>query len=117
VNPVPLPQIVNGNAVVGRQRFSFNLCHISKTPTFQILIRPWEHKKVARTAVGRLGVWVGVKTPFCFWPKGRRFADVAEAQRELLRAVENISVEEFRQRFQQWERRWDRCIQSLGTVL
>jgi hypothetical protein len=36
--------------------------------------------------------------------KGRRFADIAEVRRESL-AVFDISVEDFRQCFQQWERR------------
>jgi len=49
--------------------------------------------------------------------KSRRFADVAEVQRESLAAVDSISVEDFRQCFHQWERRWDRCIPSLRTVL
>jgi hypothetical protein len=49
--------------------------------------------------------------------KGRRFADFAEVQRESLAALGSISVEAFRQCFQQWERRWDRCIQSQGEYL
>jgi len=44
--------------------------------------------------------------------KGRRFANVAEVQRESLSALDSIYVEDFRQRLQQWPRRWDRCIQS-----
>jgi len=44
--------------------------------------------------------------------KGRRFDDVAQVQRESLAALDSISVEEFGQYFQQWERRWDRCNQS-----
>jgi hypothetical protein len=46
--------------------------------------------------------------------KGRGFADVTEAQRELLVDLNRISVEDFRQFFQQWEHRWDCCIQSQG---
>jgi len=49
--------------------------------------------------------------------KGRQFADIAEVQRELLVALDSISVEDFRQCFQHWERRWDRCIQSQGGDL
>jgi hypothetical protein len=46
--------------------------------------------------------------------KGRRFADVAETQRESLVALDSISVEDFRQCFQQWEHCRDRYIQSQG---
>jgi hypothetical protein len=44
--------------------------------------------------------------------KGGRFAEVAEVQGESLIALDGISVEDFRQFFQQWERCWDHCIQS-----
>jgi hypothetical protein len=40
-------------------------------------------------------------TTILLWPKGRRFADVAEVQRESLAVLDSISVEDFRQRFQQ----------------
>jgi hypothetical protein len=45
---------------------------------------------------------------------GRRFDNVAEIQRESLVALDSISVEDFRQCFQQWEHRRDHCIQSRG---
>ena len=41
-------------------------------------------------------------------------ADVAEVQRELLAALDGISVENCRHCFQQWEQCWDHCIQSQG---
>jgi hypothetical protein len=41
-------------------------------------------------------------------------ADIAEVQRESLAALVGFYVEDFRQRFQKRERRWDRCIQSRG---
>jgi hypothetical protein len=44
--------------------------------------------------------------------KARQFADTAQVQRELLAALESISIEDFRPRFQHWERRWDCSIQS-----
>ena len=44
--------------------------------------------------------------------RGRRIADVQEVQKESLVALDSISVEDFRQCFQQWERHWDCCIQS-----
>jgi hypothetical protein len=46
--------------------------------------------------------------------KGRQFADNVEVQRESLAALDGISVEDFRQCFQHWERFWDCCIQSQG---
>jgi len=46
--------------------------------------------------------------------KGRHFTDVAEAQRKVLPALNSISIEDFRQFFQQCEQRWDCCIQSQG---
>jgi hypothetical protein len=72
--PLPLletlSKIFNGNAVNGRQRFSLNLCHISKMPTFQILIRPWEKNKITRSEIGRLGGGGRKSKPlFCFWVK------------------------------------------------
>jgi len=42
------------------------------------------------------------------------FSDVVEVQRELLVALDRISVEDFRQCFQQCERRWYRYTQSQG---
>jgi hypothetical protein len=44
--------------------------------------------------------------------KGRRFADVAEVQRESLSALHSIPVEDFRKCFQQWERSWIHCNRS-----
>ena len=48
---------------------------------------------------------------------GMRLSDVVEGRRELLVALERISVEDFRQCCQQWERHWDRCIQSQGQYV
>jgi hypothetical protein len=46
--------------------------------------------------------------------KWGRCANVAEIQRESLVALGSISVEGFRQCFQQWKHCRDRCIQSQG---
>jgi hypothetical protein len=46
--------------------------------------------------------------------KWRRCANVAEIQQESLAALGSISIEDFRQCFQQWQHRRDRCIQSQG---
>jgi hypothetical protein len=47
----------------------------------------------------------------------RRFAIVAEVQRESLAAFDIISVDDFRESFHQWKRRWDSFIHSRGRVL
>jgi len=52
--PAPLPmleifsKIFYGNAVKGCQRFSLNLCNVSKLPALQILLHPWEPNKSQR---------------------------------------------------------------------
>ena len=38
----------------------------------------------------------------------------AEIQRESLAALDSISVEDFRQCFEQWEHCKERCVQSQG---
>jgi hypothetical protein len=61
---------------------------------------------------------MGSQLPLCFYPKESRFGDIAKVQQELVVAPDSISIEDFRHCFQQWERHWDRCIQSLvGRVL
>jgi len=47
-----------------------------------------------------------------FLAKREDFAGIAEVQPESLVAPDRISVEDFRQCFQQWEQSWDHCIQS-----
>jgi len=44
----------------------------------------------------------------------RRFADVAEVQRESLSAIDSIYVEDFSQRLHQWEGRWGRPHPGIG---
>jgi len=39
---------------------------------------------------------------------------LSRAASDSLAALDSISVEDFRQHFQHWERRWDCCIQSQG---
>jgi len=46
--------------------------------------------------------------------KGRQFADIVEVRRQSLAALDSISLEDFRQCFQHWERCWDCCIHSQG---
>jgi hypothetical protein len=89
-----------------------NLTHTCSNPASSM-----GTKKVARSVVGQMGVGDGTQLLFCFLPKGRRFADVVEVQRESLAALDSIYVVEVRQCFQQWEWRPDRCIQSQGELL
>jgi len=44
----------------------------------------------------------------------RRFANIAEVKRESLAALDSVSVEDFGQRLQQSQLRWDRRIQTQG---
>ena len=46
--------------------------------------------------------------------KGERFADVSEVKKKTLEVLNNISTEEFQKCFQQWEKRWYKCIESKG---
>jgi len=90
------------------QQFSLNLCNVSKHLSFKSRFIP-ENKKNARSKVEHVG---GIRPIHhsVFSQKRRHFADIAEVQQELLAALDNISIEDFRQCFQQWH--WDRCTQS-----
>jgi len=46
--------------------------------------------------------------------KGKCFADVSEVKKKTLEVLKNISTEEFQKCFQQWEKRWYKCIESKG---
>ena len=69
-------------------------------------------RKISRKERGRASRRWGTQPPFCFDAKRETFCCVAEVQRELLAALESISVEDFRQCFHQRKWRWDRYIQS-----
>jgi len=111
-----LSKIFNGIAVKGASDSRWIPTTSKKDLPFQVLIHPWEPKKKKnrkerdRESGGGEG---GNNHHFVVSQKGA-FVDVAEVQRESLAALDNISVEDFRQCFQQWEWRWDRCIQSQG---
>ena len=66
-----LSKIFNRNPVKGRQGFSLNHCNVGKTPPFQILIHPWEHKKkkVAMRDIGGEGEGRGHNRHFVFSQK------------------------------------------------
>jgi len=46
--------------------------------------------------------------------KGKRFADVCEVKKKTLEVLNNISTEEFQKYFQQWKKRWYKCVESKG---
>jgi hypothetical protein len=47
-------------------------------------------------------------------PKGKRFSDVDEVKENTLTALKSIPCQEFRNCFQQWKKRWDKCVDSHG---
>jgi len=46
--------------------------------------------------------------------KGKCFADVSKVKKKMLEVLNNISAQEFQKCFQQWEKRWYKCIKSKG---
>jgi len=46
--------------------------------------------------------------------KGKHFADVSEVKKKTLEVLNKISTEEFQKCFQQWGKRWYKCIESKG---
>jgi len=46
--------------------------------------------------------------------KGRRFDRVEETQRESQNVLGTLREQDFQHAFQQWQRRWDRCVAAQG---
>jgi len=46
--------------------------------------------------------------------KGRRFDRVEEIQRESQNVLGKLREQDFQHAFQQWQRRWDRCVTAQG---
>jgi len=46
--------------------------------------------------------------------KGRRFDRVEEIQREAQNVLCTLREQDFQHAFQQWQRRWDRCVAAQG---
>jgi len=46
--------------------------------------------------------------------KGRRFQAIAEIQANAIRELRAITKSAFQEAFQQWKKRWERCIASRG---
>jgi len=45
---------------------------------------------------------------------GRRFQTTAEIQESTIRELRAITESAFKEAFQQWKKRWERCIASRG---
>jgi transposase len=46
--------------------------------------------------------------------KGRRFQTIEEIQENAIRELRAITESAFQKAFQQWKKRWGRCIASRG---
>jgi hypothetical protein len=46
--------------------------------------------------------------------KGRRFQTTEEIQENAIRELRAITESAFQEAFQQWKKRWERCIASRG---
>ena len=49
--------------------------------------------------------------------KGRRFRTIEEIQENATRELRAITESAFKEVFQQWKKRWERCIASRGDYL
>jgi hypothetical protein len=47
--------------------------------------------------------------------KGRRFDTIKEIQAESQRVLDTLTEKDFRETFQKWRRRWDRCLNAGGN--
>jgi len=46
--------------------------------------------------------------------KGHRFQTIEEIQENAIRELRTITESPFQEAFQQWKKRWERCIASRG---
>jgi len=47
--------------------------------------------------------------------EGKRFADAREIKKKTLKVLNNFSSEDFQKCFQQWKKRWCKCMESKGV--
>jgi hypothetical protein len=47
--------------------------------------------------------------------KGHRFDTIEEIQAESQRMIDTLTEKDFREAFQKWRRRWDRCLHARGN--
>ena len=119
--PAPLPlletfaKIFNGSAVKGRQRFSLNLCNVSKTPVFWLKTKWWLCPTPCTRPTSLLRLqpspppqgWIGIS-------KGGVLLILRRFNENRWRPLTAFPLQ-ILDCFQQWERRWDRCVQSQGV--
>ena len=48
---------------------------------------------------------------------GRRFQIIEEIRENAIREMRAITESAFQEAFQQWKKRWERCIASRGATL
>jgi len=46
--------------------------------------------------------------------KGKCFQNVEEVREKMTEALKDITLQEFQNCFEQWKKRWDKCIHSHG---
>jgi hypothetical protein len=46
--------------------------------------------------------------------KGKRFQNVEEVREKTTETLKAITLQEFQKCFEQWKKRWDKCIDSRG---
>ena len=46
--------------------------------------------------------------------KGKHFQNVEEVREKMTEALKAITLQEFQNCFEQWKKRWDKCIDSQG---
>jgi len=46
--------------------------------------------------------------------KGKRFHNVEEVREKTMEALKALPLQEFQNCFEQWKKRWDKCIDSQG---
>jgi len=46
--------------------------------------------------------------------KGKRFQNVEEVREKTTEVLKAITLQEFQNCFEQWEKLWDKCIDSQG---
>ena len=46
--------------------------------------------------------------------KGKRIQNVEEVRKKTTEALNAVTLQEFQNYFEQWKRRWDKCIESQG---
>jgi hypothetical protein len=48
--------------------------------------------------------------------KGKRFADVEDVKKKTTEALKGMTSDEFKKCFEQWKKRFDKCIESMKGI-